>query len=95
MSDPAARIRERWQAARGPLFTDLYELAMAQVYWREGIAEQAAQFDHFFRRYPNYGTHQAGYCVTAGLGLALFVSERSADWAVPPPVWQFFAIESR
>jgi len=66
--DPAARIRARWQAARGPLFTDLYELAMAQVYWREGIAEQNSQFDHFFRRYPNYGTHQAGFCVSAGLG---------------------------
>ena len=62
------RIRARWAAARGPLFTDLYELAMMQVYWREGIAEQQSQFDQFFRRYPNYGTHQAGYCVTAGLG---------------------------
>lgn len=64
----AETIRSRWAAARGPLFTDLYELAMAQVYWREGIAEQNSQFDHFFRRYPDYGTHQAGYCVTAGLG---------------------------
>ena len=66
--NPGAAIRERWAAARGPLFMDLYELAMAQVYWREGIADQAAQFDQFFRRYPDYGTHQAGYCVTAGLG---------------------------
>lgn len=66
--DAGAAIRARWVAARGPLFTDLYELAMAQVYWREGIAEQTAQFDQFFRRYPDYGTHQAGYCVTAGLG---------------------------
>ncbi len=65
---PGDRIRERWAAARGPLFTDLYELVMAQIYFREGIAEQTAQFDHFFRRYPDYGTHQAGFCVTAGLG---------------------------
>ena len=25
------------------------------------------QFDHFFRRYPDYGAHQAGYCINAGL----------------------------
>lgn len=68
MSAPAEAIVARWAAARGPLFTDLYELAMAQVYWREGIADQRAQFDHFFRRYPDYGTHQAGFCITAGLG---------------------------
>src|SRR5690606_9805416 len=30
--------------------------------------ERAAQFDYFFRSYPDYGTHQTGYCVTAGLG---------------------------
>ncbi len=66
--DPAASIRDRWAAARGPLFTDLYELVMAQIYFREGISEQRSQFDHFFRRNPDYGTHQAGFCVTAGLG---------------------------
>ena len=53
---------------RGPLFTDMYELAMAQVYLRAGIAERRAQFDHFFRSNPDYGTHQAGFCVSAGLG---------------------------
>ncbi|MEM1332051.1 MAG: nicotinate phosphoribosyltransferase, partial [Actinomycetota bacterium] len=62
------RIRERWVDTRGPLFTDMYELAMAQVYVNAGIAERAAQFDHFFRSTPDYGTHQAGYCVSAGLG---------------------------
>jgi nicotinate phosphoribosyltransferase len=65
---PADDIRRRWTQARGPLFTDLYELVMAQIYFREGIATQQAQFDYFFRRYPDYGTHQAGFCVTAGLG---------------------------
>jgi nicotinate phosphoribosyltransferase len=44
---------------------------MAQVYWKEGLAERPAQFDYFFRRYPDYGTHQAGYCVTGGLGWLL------------------------
>ena len=66
---PAAHtIRDRWRSVRGPLFIDLYELAMAQVYVRDGIAEQPAQFDQFFRSYPDYGTHQAGFCVSAGLG---------------------------
>ena len=55
----------------GILGTDQYQLAMAQVYWKEGIADRPAQFDYFFRRYPDYGTHQAGYCVTAGLGWLL------------------------
>jgi nicotinate phosphoribosyltransferase len=55
----------------GILGTDQYQLAMAQVYWKEGVAERSAQFDYFFRRYPDYGTHQAGYCVTAGLGWLL------------------------
>jgi nicotinate phosphoribosyltransferase len=50
-----------------PLTTDLYQLTMAQVYHRLGIHEQRAQFDHFFRSYPDYGQHQAGYGITAGL----------------------------
>jgi nicotinate phosphoribosyltransferase len=53
--------------AEGILFTDQYQLSMAQLYYRNGLHERPAQFDHFFRRYPNYGLHEAGYCVTAGL----------------------------
>jgi nicotinate phosphoribosyltransferase len=53
--------------AEGFLFTDLYQITMAQLYFREGIHEKTAQFDHFFRSYPDYGEHQAGYCVNAGL----------------------------
>lgn len=53
--------------AEGILFTDQYQLSMAQLYYRSGLHERPAQFDHFFRRYPNYGLHEAGYCVTAGL----------------------------
>ena len=52
---------------RSFLYTDMYELTMAQVYYRMGIHEQQAQFDHFFRSYPDYGIHHAGYCVNAGL----------------------------
>lgn len=51
----------------GILFTDHYQLTMAQLYFRLGIHEQPAQFDHFFRSYPDYGGHQAGYCINAGL----------------------------
>ncbi|MDH3261371.1 MAG: nicotinate phosphoribosyltransferase [Acidimicrobiia bacterium] len=51
----------------GILFTDHYQLTMAQLYFRLGIHEQPAQFDHFFRSYPDYGRHQAGYCINAGL----------------------------
>jgi len=55
------------RTAEGILFTDQYQLTMAQLYFRMGIHEQPARFDHFFRKYPDYGQHQAGYCVNAGL----------------------------
>jgi nicotinate phosphoribosyltransferase len=51
----------------GILFTDQYQLTMAQLYYRQGMHERQAQFDHFFRDYPNYGVHQTGYCINAGL----------------------------
>ncbi len=53
--------------AEGILFTDQYQLTMAQVYFRTGLHEVESQFDHFFRSYPDYGSHQAGYCINAGL----------------------------
>ena len=53
--------------AEGILFTDQYQLTMAQLYYRMGLHERHAQFDHFFRSYPDYGAHQAGYCINAGL----------------------------
>jgi nicotinate phosphoribosyltransferase len=40
---------------------------MAQLYYRTGLHEKYAQFDHFFRSYPDYGAHKAGYCISAGL----------------------------
>lgn len=61
MNDADNRLME------GILFTDMYQLTMAQLYFRHGIHEQQAHFDHFFRKYPDYGGHQAGYCVNAGL----------------------------
>jgi nicotinate phosphoribosyltransferase len=56
-----------YPTAEGILFTDQYQLSMAQLYYRLGLHEKQAQFDHFFRSYPDYGLHQAGYCVNAGL----------------------------
>ena len=53
--------------AEGILYTDQYQLTMAQVYFRTGLHEQHVQFDHIYRSNPNYGTHQAGYCINAGL----------------------------
>ena len=58
---------DQQRTAEGLLFTDQYQLTMAQLYFRLGLHERPAQFEHFFRRYPNYGSHQAGYCVNAGL----------------------------
>jgi nicotinate phosphoribosyltransferase len=55
------------QTAEGILFTDQYQLTMAQLYFRTGLHEKQVQFDHFFRSYPDYGAHQAGYCINAGL----------------------------
>jgi nicotinate phosphoribosyltransferase len=57
-----------WKAtAEGILFTDQYQLTMAQLYFRMGLHEHIAQFDRFFRTYPDYGDHQTGYCINAGL----------------------------
>ncbi len=57
----------RRDLTEGFLFTDQYQLTMAQLYWKYGLHERTAQFDYFFRRYPDYGRHQAGYAVFAGL----------------------------
>ncbi len=57
-----------WQKlATNILFTDHYQLTMAQLYFRMGWHEMPARFDHYFRQYPDYGAHKAGYCVNAGL----------------------------
>jgi nicotinate phosphoribosyltransferase len=53
--------------AEGILFTDMYQLTMAQLYYRYGLHEKLVQFDHYFRSYPDYGTHKAGFCINAGL----------------------------
>jgi nicotinate phosphoribosyltransferase len=49
------------------LLTDLYQLTMAQGYWRKGLAEQEAVFHLYFRKNPFKG----GYTLTAGLADAI------------------------
>lgn len=63
--------------AEGILFTDMYQLTMAQLYFRHGLHERPAQFDHFFRSYPDYGDHKAGFCINAGLEWLLDWMEQS------------------
>lgn len=55
------------QVAEGILYTDMYQLTMAQLYYRNGLHEKKVQFDHFFRSYPDYGSHKAGFCIAAGI----------------------------
>lgn len=46
------------------LYTDFYELTMAQGYFLAGRAEEQACFDYFFRDLPFKG----GYVIFAGIG---------------------------
>jgi nicotinate phosphoribosyltransferase len=54
-------------------YTDLYEIAMGQAYFLDGVGERRASFDYFFRRIPFGG----GYVVFAGLDDVIDVLE---DW---------------
>ncbi|KTC82991.1 nicotinate phosphoribosyltransferase [Legionella brunensis] len=46
------------------VYTDKYQLTMAQVYFLKGLQDDSAIFDYFFRKLPFEG----GYAVFAGLG---------------------------
>ena len=70
--------------ARGVLTTDAYQLTMAQLYFSTGMHERPARFEHFFRSNPDYGEHQAGYCVAAGL--APFIGWTRRTRAAPADV---------
>lgn len=54
-----------------PLLVDLYELTMAQAYWREGMAEEAV-FSLYYRRLPP----RRNYVLACGLADALRHVER-------------------
>ena len=53
------------------LYTDIYEIAMAQAYFKHGNYNTPACFDYFFRKLP-YG---GGYVVFCGLGELLPIIE--------------------
>jgi len=63
--------------AGGILFTDFYQITMAQLYYRTGLCKKLARFDYSFRHYPDYGDHRAGYCIHAGLETFLEWIEQS------------------
>ncbi len=46
-----------------PLYTDLYQLTMAQAYFQNGMHQMQAGFDYFFRKIP----YRGGFVVFAGL----------------------------
>ncbi len=54
------------------LYTDFYELTMAQGYFFQGLHREPAVFDYFFRRMPC----NSGYVIFAGLGDLLDALER-------------------
>lgn len=51
------------EATDYPLLTDLYQLTMAQGYWRSGKTEEEACFHAFFRENPFKG----GYAIACGM----------------------------
>jgi nicotinate phosphoribosyltransferase len=53
------------------LYTDMYEIAMAQAYFKHGNYNATACFDYFFRKLP-YG---GGYVIFCGLGELLPIIE--------------------
>ncbi|KJD54541.1 nicotinate phosphoribosyltransferase, partial [Bacillus amyloliquefaciens] len=49
------------------LHTDLYQINMAETYWRDGIDQKKAVFELFFRKLP----FDSGFAVFAGLEKAI------------------------
>lgn len=53
------------------LLTDLYQLTMANGYWKNGVADREVVFNLFFRKHPFKG----GYTLCAGLAAAMDLLE--------------------
>jgi nicotinate phosphoribosyltransferase len=66
MNAPAQQVSASQGESLG-LFTDLYELTMAQAYWASGTARTEAVFHLFFRQAP----FQSGFTVACGLQSAM------------------------
>ncbi len=64
------------------LYTDMYELTMAEAYFKDNKQDEQASFDYFFRKLPFSG----GYVIFCGLGELLPVietlhfSSKEIDW---------------
>lgn len=64
------------------LYTDMYQITMAEAYFKQGIHKTLASFDYFFRKLPYSG----GYVIFCGLGELLPVienlhfSSEEIDW---------------
>jgi nicotinate phosphoribosyltransferase len=67
MTSPDDNMKSKKEITEGVLFIDYYQLTMAQLYFQTGIHDKKVQFDYYFRNYPDYGGHKAGYCINAGL----------------------------
>jgi len=64
---PTSSHLERLYATGFGLFTDLYQLTMAQAYWKKGWYDRRGVFQLYYRS-PPFGGH---YVVAAGLDLAI------------------------
>jgi nicotinate phosphoribosyltransferase len=53
------------------IYTDMYEIAMAQAYFKHGNYNTSACFDYFFRKLP----YEGGYVIFCGLGELLPIIE--------------------
>jgi nicotinate phosphoribosyltransferase len=53
------------------IYTDMYEIAMAQAYFKHGNYNTSACFDYFFRKLP----YEGGYAIFCGLGELLPIIE--------------------
>ncbi|MBD3427049.1 MAG: nicotinate phosphoribosyltransferase [Candidatus Omnitrophica bacterium] len=59
--------KTRKKITEGILYTDFYQLTMAQLYYSMGMHQMDVEFEYFFRNYPGYDSQPGGYCINAGL----------------------------
>ena len=72
------------------LYTDMYELTMAQGYFLTGRKNETAVFDYFFRNNPFEG----GFVIFAGLGDLLEVLEGLTLALAAIDCWYCLALNS-
>lgn len=65
--DTPMQITQKLYNTNLALLTDLYQLTMAQGYWKHGMHEHEAVFNLFFRKHPFKG----GYTIACGLSYVI------------------------